>query len=274
MTFRKAIAVVPARMHQRHRNLFSVAGAFAFLVISPARADLVTNGGFETPITGNFTDLTAGSQPPGFGWSITSGGVDVVLAGPSSDFASAAFEGSQFLDLDGFTPGAIAQSFATIPGNSYLLSFAYANNPDGTGVPPPGCSGACATIPAQAIVSVLDSGTNAQLIAPLLITHGDLTIANPDWTTSGAIAFTAQGTATTLSFVSQDPSPSDGGIFLDAVSVSGQAAVPEPSSLVLLSAALCGLIGSRRKIFSRNYGRRRRSPTIGQAPADREPQSR
>ena len=154
MTFRKAIAVVPARM-QQHRNLFSVAGAFAFLVISPARADLVTNGGFETPITGNFTDLTAGSQPPGFGWSITSGGVDVVLAGPSSDFASAAFEGSQFLDLDGFTPGAIAQSFATIPGNNYLLSFAYANNPDGTGVPPPGCSGACATIPAQAIVSVL-----------------------------------------------------------------------------------------------------------------------
>lgn len=211
MTFRKAIAVVPALMHQRHRILLSVAGAFACLVMSPARADLITNGGFETPITSNFTDLTAGSQPPGFGWVITSGGVDVVSAGPSSDFASTAFEGSQFLDLDGFTPGAIAQTFATIPGSIYLLNFAYANNPDGTGVPPPGCSGACATIPAQAIVSVLDSGTNAQLITPLLFTHGNSTIANPDWTTSGAIAFTAQGTATTLAFVSQDPSPSDGG---------------------------------------------------------------
>ena len=143
MTFRNAI-------------LFSGAGAFAFLVMSPARADLITNGGFETPVTGNFTDFTAGLQPPGFGWVITSGGVDVVRAGPN--FASTAFEGSQFLDLDGFTPGAIAQTFTTTPGTNYLLSFAYANNPEGAGVPSPGCVGACATIPAHAIVSVLDRG--------------------------------------------------------------------------------------------------------------------
>jgi hypothetical protein len=36
-----------------------------------------------------------------------------VRAGPSSDFARTAFEGSQFLDLDGFAPGAITQTFAT-----------------------------------------------------------------------------------------------------------------------------------------------------------------
>jgi len=232
------------------RALPLLVGAFALVAVSPARADLVTNGTFETPVTGNFLDITAGSQPPGFGWVVTLGSVDVVVKGPL--FASTAFEGNQFLDLDGYAPGGIAQSFATTPGSEYFLSFAYANNPQGNGVPPPTCpfGGACATIPANATVSVFDPATNTQLITPLLVTHGDSTVANPDWRTSGAIAFIATGTTTTLSFVSDDPASSDGGIFLDAVSVNRAAsAVPEPSSLVLLGTV--AILGLLRKGFSR-----------------------
>jgi hypothetical protein len=51
----------------------------------------------------------AGSEPAAFGWRVTSGGVDVAIWG--SLFVSA-FDGIQFLDLDGFVPGAISQSFA------------------------------------------------------------------------------------------------------------------------------------------------------------------
>jgi uncharacterized protein (TIGR03437 family) len=174
--------------------------------------NLVVNGSFETPgVTGStpYLDIAAGSAPSGFGWQVTSGTVDIVVA-PSA-FASTAFDGSQFLDLDGYNPGAIAQSFATTAGTEYILSFAYANNFDATHG---------AAVPANATVSVVDSVSGAQLITPLTVTHGDTTTANPDWTPSGAISFVAQGTTTTLSFVSNDPGSSNGGIFLDGISVT------------------------------------------------------
>src|SRR4051794_10991211 len=204
-------------MYYRFRALMLLVSAIMFLTPRLARADLITNGSFEVPTVtsgSQFLNIVAGSEPPGFGWRVTSGGVDVGIRG--SLFASAAFDGLQFLDLDGFVPGAISQSFATIPGTEYILNFAYANNPQGPGgAPPPGCpfSGACATIPAHGTVSAFDSSTNTQLITPFVLTHGNSTVANPNWTPSGAIAFIAEGTTTTLSFVSNDPSNSDGGIF-------------------------------------------------------------
>jgi hypothetical protein len=238
-------------------RVLSLVGAFALITVSPARADvittnLITNGSFETPITGNFLDITAGAEPAGFGWRVTSGSVDVVVAGPN--FASTAFDLNQFLDLDGFAPGAIAQSFATTPGSKYFLNFAYANNPQGSGIPSPSCpfGGPCATIPATATVSVFDSGTSSQLITPFVVTHGDSTVANPDWITSGAIGFIANGTTTTLSFVSNDPPSSDGGISLDGVSVNpAGSAVPEPSSLLLLGTGLIVMLGLNRSKFAR-----------------------
>jgi hypothetical protein len=205
----------------RFRTVLFLMGAFVLTAGRPARAaNLITNGSFETPIItspSQYLDIVTGSEPPGFGWKVTSGSVDVVIAGA---YASTAFDGNQFLDLDGLVPGAIAQSFATTAGTTYVLSFAYANNPDGPGSdPPPGCTGNCATIPAHGTVAVFDAGTGTQLITPLVLTHGNSTIANPNWTPSGGITFVSKGTTTTLSFVSNDPSTSDGGIYLDAVSV-------------------------------------------------------
>lgn len=208
-------------MRFRNTPVLVIYGVIVSATMCTARADLITNGSFETPIVTSgleYQDINPGSEPPGFGWTVVSGNVDVVIRGPN--FALSAFDGLQFLDLDGFVAGAIEQSFATTPGDAYFLSFAYSNNWGGT-------------IPAQATVRAFDSGTSADLIAPILLKHGDATIANPDWKQSETIRFVAQGANTTLSFTSGDPRGSDGGIFLDAVSVD-VAAIPEPSSLALV----------------------------------------
>jgi hypothetical protein len=184
---------------------------------SPNQPD--RRGSFETPvISGQFLDIVAGSQPAGFSWQVTSGGVDISSTGTFGT----AFDGKQFLDLDGYVPGAISQSFTATPGAAYMLSFAYANNPYGTGIPSPSCpsGGACATIPASATVFVSDSGSGTHLISPLQLSHGSSTVTNLNWTASGSIVFVADGTSTTLSFVSNDPASSDGGIYLDAISVT------------------------------------------------------
>jgi hypothetical protein len=242
----------------RPSHCLLVACVFAFVVAHPARAGVIINGSFETPsISGSFLSILAGSEPPGFGWQVTSNSVDIVTTG----VFGTAFDGNQFLDLDGFAPGSILESIATTPGIQYALTFMYANNPFGPGgIPPPDCPFGtnCATIPATAQVSVWDSNTNSQLITPLLLTHGNSTAANLNWASPGAIAFVAIGTTTTLSFLSLDPNQSDGGIFLDAISVT---AVPEPGMWALLGTALIALIGLHRKVVSKqarlSHGRER-----------------
>jgi hypothetical protein len=221
------------------RYTSAIIGSFAFAV--SAHANQINNGSFETPIVtspSEYQTIVPGSEPPGFGWQITTGNVDAVIQG--AVFASTAFDGVQFLDLDGTTAGGIAQSFATTPGNSYVLTFAYANNPAG------------GTIPAHGTVSIIDTTSTSDLITPLLLTHGSSTQAAPDWIASGAISFIAVGTNTTLTFTSNDPSSSDGGIFLDAVSVTGSSIpqVPEPATFALMSLGLAGVcFGKRRKLI-------------------------
>src|SRR3954462_9997949 len=88
-------------------------------------ANLLVNGGFEQPQVPTGSDsLTISFESPAqlAGWSVA-GTVDVVRGSwqPS--------EGAQSLDLNGFSPGTIVQSFATTPGVRYRLSFAYGDSP-------------------------------------------------------------------------------------------------------------------------------------------------
>src|SRR5215467_3938433 len=89
--------------------LFALAAVAAFGTVQPAKANLISNGDFET---GNFT-----------GWTVThaaSGGNISVNHGPGPDTTFGAFFGAIGSDFD-----SISQTFATTPGAFYTLTFFY-----------------------------------------------------------------------------------------------------------------------------------------------------
>lgn len=113
-----------------------LAALMCLALMHGARADTVTNGSFEQPtVGGGFVTLPAGSSSL-TGWTISNGTVGV--APDSIDHIGnywQAADGNQSVDLDG-SPGdsneaaAISQTLSLTPGQSYLLTFAMAGNPD------------------------------------------------------------------------------------------------------------------------------------------------
>nr|WP_223182930.1 MULTISPECIES: choice-of-anchor C family protein [unclassified Streptomyces] len=84
------------------------------------------DGSFEYPTAPAhaFTTLVAGqSIGP---WRVVSGSVDLIGAG----FWQAA-EGDQSVDLNGTQAGAVAQTFTTVAGRTYTVTYALASNTAG-----------------------------------------------------------------------------------------------------------------------------------------------
>ena len=176
-------------------------------------ANLLTNGGFETDaqaaggysIKSNLTGWTGGTY-----------GIELRDA-----MSGTAYDGKNFIELDTTANSSISQSFTTIVGQTYQLSFAYAARPDNLGAASDGMSW---------------SAGNMNDVA-----FGQNTNAN--WTMADA-SFVATSTTTTLSFKAIGTSDSYG-TSLDDVSVR---AIPEPPSYALLLAGLaaCGMVARRR----------------------------
>ncbi|GGO95631.1 choice-of-anchor C family protein [Wenjunlia tyrosinilytica] len=98
------------------------------LSVAAAAASRFDDGSFETPLApaGSFqTYAAAQSIGP---WRVTTGSVDLIGAG----YWQAA-EGDQSVDLNGTSPGAVAQTFTTTPGTKYTVTYSLAGNP---GTPP------------------------------------------------------------------------------------------------------------------------------------------
>lgn len=190
----------------------------------PARADLIINGGFEFPSIGSTFYQNYGSftdnpfAGPSFqGWDSTLNNVDIV--NPIVGWNAPAFEGLQILDLVGYgSTGAIAQGFATTPGQQYLLTFAFGNNPT---------SG-----PAGADVTVFGSGS----LLSALVFHNTSVTGNLNWTTYSG-SFVANSEFTTLAFNTAQGG-NNGGILLDAIAVS---AVPEPATWAMMIFGFAGI---------------------------------
>ncbi|MEP6809573.1 MAG: DUF642 domain-containing protein [Chthoniobacterales bacterium] len=176
-----------------------------------AQADQIQNGGFEQPATSTFLDVVAPDNSSIPNWSVTAGSVDVVNAVGNGFDVGPAFAGAQYLDLNGFQAGTIAQTFNTLAGVTYNLQFAYANNYN----PPTSLS-----------AQLLLTGVSSTLLNTT-VTHSTSVAGNLDWTLA-TFAFTADGSSATLSFHSLNQGV--GGIFLDGVSVTQ--AVPVPLSAV------------------------------------------
>jgi len=204
--------------------------AALWILPATANASLIVNGSFESPDVGpkGVATFFAGPVPPGFGWTVNSGNVEVAgelyppLPGP-------AFDGGQYLDLNGISIGSIAQFFATTPGSEYQLTFAYASN----------YAHHDEANPALASVFVTDVASLTQLVTPFTISHGTSSASDLDWIVH-QLSFTAVGTSTGLGFNSESRNTPLGGILLDGVAI-----VPEPGTAALLLVGLAALAWAR-----------------------------
>lgn len=191
--------------------------------VPASAAELLVNGGFETPTV--YFNTYSGTQIPG--WTVTTNNVDIA-SNSIYGVANYAYEGSQWLDIVGTgRSGAIAQTFATTAGTTYSLSFAYANNPDFT--------------PASASVAV----TGATSLLATTIAHGGSTRTAAGWTLYTG-SFVADSTSATLLFTDVSHNL-NAGIYLDAVSVQSlTTGVPEPATWATMLVGLGAVGGSMR----------------------------
>jgi hypothetical protein len=204
------------------------------LGVGVAQANFLIDGGFDNPTAGtipyaSYTNYGPVNSDPNYGgtsfdnaWQITTGNVDLVqqLGGwPASPVSS-----PYYLDLNGNTPGTIEQSFATVIGQQYSLSFWYSNNAAGSPNPDR------ATVTVAALSDTIE--------------HYGALSTNLNWTYYSN-TFTATNALTTLSFAQVD-NCCNGGILLDSINVS---AVPEPATWTMMIMGFFGLgfLGYRRK---------------------------
>jgi choice-of-anchor C domain-containing protein len=200
----------------------------------PCMAAHFQNGSFESASVdpgGGFVTLPEGSMQI-TGWTVVSGDVDYI------GLFWMASNGVRSLDLVGDqNVGGVAQTFDTIPGATYQVSFDLAGNPQGPPTIKP------LTVSAGAVVQNYTFDTTGK------------STSNMGWVTN-QFTFIAQGPATTLSFVSDTTGLGCCfGAALDNVSVQLVSALPAtavpldwaaPLAAVLIFAATL-LIYRRRR---------------------------
>lgn len=199
------------------------AAAAVGLFAGSALAAPFQNGSFESgPAPGSFTTLAAGNTQI-TGWTV---------GGHSIDYIGTYWQpqdGQRSIDLAGNAPGSIAQTFDTVIGESYIVSFFVAGNPDGA-----------------PLLKVLVASTGGPPDSFTFDATG-ATRSNMGWTQE-SFTFVASATATTLSFASDVTGPY--GPALDNVSVTARTDVfdvPAPASLLVLGTGLLGLAGVMRR---------------------------
>ncbi|MBX3483676.1 PEPxxWA-CTERM sorting domain-containing protein [Phenylobacterium sp.] len=198
---------------------------------SAATVELLTNGGFDdigTATPEGWGGLTYYAGGPALlpGWTVEAGSVD--LTDTSSAWGPAG--GGQYsLDINGWSAGTIAQSFATVLGRLYTVSFNYSRNP--------------ANAPYTATATVSAGGQSLDVTALGDGAFGGL--GSMAWQ-SGTFTFVGTGNTETIRLAATIPG--NAGVFFDNVSVT--AGVPEPSTwaIAIMGFGLMGAALRRRRM--------------------------
>ena len=216
-------------------------------LIRDASADQLVNGGFEVPVqvAPNYAtfNIPAGSTYI-TGWTVVQGNVDLTTTanyGPGPNTLDPL--SVQDVDLIGDTNGSggvfggISQTFATLVGQQYQLTFDYSHN-SGT-LSPSGF------YTAQVTVADASNPSSTVLSTQVSQANGGGFGTTP-WVAFSQ-TFTANSTSTTLTFIDTQGA-FNAGVYLDDVSVKPVVAgVPDSGSTFgLLAVALAALVGASR----------------------------
>ena len=201
-------------------TLLAAACVAACGLATGAGAATFTNGSFELGVNPGSTFVTLAGGSTGVS--------DWVVGGNSIDYIGGywqAEDGARSIDLSGVANGSIAPTFDTVAGQSYLVNFFLAGNPDGG--------------PAAKVA--ISSADGLQQQNNIFTVTGSDSRTNMGWAPY-TYQFTAATTSTTLSFASATGTAF--GPALDNVSV---VAVPEPASWALMMLGFGGLGAALRR---------------------------
>jgi choice-of-anchor C domain-containing protein len=195
-------------------------------VASGASAAPFQNGSFEATAACNTFNVPAGTTfTPG--WTVSVGNIDFEGAYPSCGWVAS--NGSNSLDLVGTGGvGGVSQTFDTVPGQTYTVSFDLAGNPAGIG-----------GSPVKPVTVTVDGVTQNYTFD----TTGH-TALSMGWVTR-SFTFVASGTSATINFVSDVTSAGgflNAGAALDNVQIfagtAPTAGLPIPLDWAQFGAAL------------------------------------
>ncbi len=215
----------------------------SFLAL-PARANLITNGSFETPLVpaGGFTNFASGSTLI-TGWTVVGPQASIVSTSyVSFGLKFPAEDGKQWLDLTGDASNkveGVEQTIATTPGAIYDLSYFVGNQ-----VNPGGPYGTTSTVDVLVNGKVIQKATNSMGAGG----------TSQVWEQFSA-SFVAASSSTTIEFLNEDP-PTDNTNGLDNIVVTQgttSSTVPEPSTFIMFVLAVCafGFLKYRKPILQR-----------------------